>query len=542
MITFVRAFAACRVLLGVGVLVASAHVSAQSPPVASPPSCPVDQDVPAVPPMSVSNTSEAPSISALDMGAVDAAAATTERTRQAALFKRFETTRPSLDATDGIVAQLSVTQRMALDTASTEAQRVLVGEALPIAVDVDFSGLELSGAGSGSIAHARGRISTTAEGGVVWETEIISPEAKALRLHIDHASLADGVRLYVYNAIGQIDGPYSAEGPDENGEWWTASIVGERMRVRVEADNENALVPSRIAIADVIHLGPHFQVTDAIERSYAPDAPVGRGSFCGTDLPACTVNAQCAINTNPSLANAARAVAHINFMVGAQAFICTGTLINSTGGGARPPLFLTANHCLSTQASATTLEAIFDYRTTACDTSCTMTPTVSVNGSTLLATGAAPAPDFTLLRLASMPAGRILLGWTTEVLAEGSHVLHLSHPAGAPLAYDVRRLRAAGLPVCGGVPRPAFLYTGLNLQAGDAVGATVGGSSGSAALVLHPTFGPAIVGQLFGGCTTNDDECDANANATLDGALRSSFPNVRRFIYDGIFSGGFQAN
>src|SRR5690606_11690022 len=213
-----------------------------------------------------------------------------------------------------------------------------------------------------------------------------------------------------------------------------------------------------------------------------------------------------------------------------------------TGGGIRPPLFLTANHCLSTQASASSLEAIFDYRTTACDTACTMTPTVSVNGSTLLATGAAPAPDFTLLRLASMPAGRYLLGWTTELIAEGSHVLHLSHPAGAPLAYDVRRLRAAGLPVCSAIPRPAFLYSGLSSQTGDAVGATVGGSSGAAALVLHPTLGPAIIGQLFGGCTTNDDDCDANANATTDGALRTSFPSGRRFIYDGIFGNGFQPN
>src|SRR5690606_22401099 len=157
-------------------------------------------------------------------------------------------------------------------------------------------------------------------------------------------------------------------------------IVGERARIRIEADDVGALTRSRVAIAEVIHMGRHFQVADAIQRSYVPASGVDadRGSFCGTNVPACTVNAQCAINTNPSLANASRAVAHINFMVGAQAYICTGTLINSTGGGIRPPLFLTANHCLSTQASASSLEAIFDYRTTACDTACTMTPTVSV--------------------------------------------------------------------------------------------------------------------------------------------------------------------
>jgi hypothetical protein len=539
MTAYVHVSNACRSLLFICGVAIAMPVSAQGLP-DDPPTCPVHDDVPILQAIATER-SDGQSIPAFDAGEIDPAVVAAERAQERRQFETFRAHRPLLAGDDGVVAAISATQRGALDAASTTDQRMLVGEAVSLDLDVDFVGLDLASAALDSMPHARGRIGRS-DTLLFWETAIRSPDAKALRLQFDRTALPEGARLFVYNDLGQIDGPYVADGPMASGQWWTSSIVGDQLRVRIEADSDAALARSRMTIADVIHLGRQFQVADAIERSYAPDTPVGRGNFCGTDLPPCSVNAQCAISTNPSLANTARAVAHINFMVGPQAYICTGTLINSTGSGPRPPYFLTANHCLSTQASASSLEAIFDYRTTACDATCTMTPTVSVNGSTLLATGAAPQPDFTLLRLSSMPTGRILSGWTTEALAEGSHVLHLSHPAGAPLAYDVRRVRAAGLPVCAGVPRPAFLYTGLNQATGDAVGATVGGSSGAAALVLHPTLGPAIVGQLFGGCNTNDDECDANANATLDGALRSSFPSVRRFIYDGIFGNGFQAN
>jgi hypothetical protein len=536
----IHAALACRRALFVAAAFIAAPLSAQVMPVGDAPACPVHDDVPVLQAIA-SAGSDGRSIPAHDAGALDPTVIVAERAQERRRFESFRSERPLLAEDEGIVAELTATQRGALETASASDQRMLVGEAIGLELAVEFTGLDSAPVLPNAAPHARGRLARS-DAGLIWETSIRSPGAKALRLQFDRTALADGARLFVYNELGQIDGPYDGTGPMTTGQWWTSSLVGGQVRVRIEADSNAALEASRAVIVDVIHLGEHFQVAEAIERSYAPETAIGRGNFCGTDLPPCSVNAQCAINTNPSLADTARAVAHINFLVGAQAYICTGTLINSTGSGPRPPYFLTANHCLSTQASASSLEAIFDYRTTACDTSCTMTPTVSVNGSTLLATGAAPQPDFTLLRLSSMPAGRILSGWTTEALAEGSYVLHLSHPAGAPLAYDVRRLRAGGLPVCGGVPRPAFLYTGLNQATGDAVGATVGGSSGAAALVLHPTFGPAIVGQLFGGCNTNEDECDANANATLDGALRSSFPSVRRFIYDGIFGSGFQAN
>ena len=43
-----------------------------------------------------------------------------------------------------------------------------------------------------------------------------------------------------------------------------------------------------------------------------------------------------------------------------------------------------------------------------------------------------------------------------------------------------------------------------------------------------------IVGQLYGACGTNlNNVCDANANATVDGAFAATYPNVASFLNPG---------
>ena len=43
--------------------------------------------------------------------------------------------------------------------------------------------------------------------------------------------------------------------------------------------------------------------------------------------------------------------------------------------------------------------------------------------------------------------------------------------------------------------------------------------------------GGEVVGQLYGACGSNlNDECDANANRTVDGALAHYYPNVAAFL------------
>src|SRR4029078_10273651 len=79
-------------------------------------------------------------------------------------------------------------------------------------------------------------------------------------------------------------------------------------------------------------------------------------------------------------------------------------------------------------------------------------------------------------------------------------------------------------PPCRALPRGSFLYSKDNL------GATEGGSSGSAVV----NGAGEIVGQLYGASGTNlNDGSNANNNATVDGAFAASYPNLSAFLNPG---------
>ena len=89
-------------------------------------------------------------------------------------------------------------------------------------------------------------------------------------------------------------------------------------------------------------------VGDNYELGFNPDK-----AFCSWN-DSCIINASCA--SIPSAIQPLRdAVAYMVFNVGSSAYICTGGLLNDASSSGTP-YFLTANHCLSTQASATSLE------------------------------------------------------------------------------------------------------------------------------------------------------------------------------------------
>jgi hypothetical protein len=76
-------------------------------------------------------------------------------------------------------------------------------------------------------------------------------------------------------------------------------------------------------------------------------------------------------------------------------------------------------------------------------------------------------------------------------------------------------------PTCKSWPRGDRIYSR------DTVGATEGGSSGSP--VVNDSI--QIVGQLSGACGTNlNDVCDAQNNATVDGAFAAYFDQVSPWL------------
>jgi hypothetical protein len=226
-----------------------------------------------------------------------------------------------------------------------------------------------------------------------------------------------------------------------------------------------------------------------------------------------------ACNSFPDKAALSAAAAQLTFINGSSTFVCTGTLINGASGDR---LLLTANHCINTQAEATSLESDFDYTAPSCGS--TAQPNDKrVVGSTLLVASA--TTDVSLVRLPSLPPGRTLMGWTTTRPAAGTTLFRISHPYDGTSGLFKQNYSTTTVDetsgACGSAPRPAFLYS---LKG---TGGIEGGSSGSAVIVQ----GGFIVGQLLGLCgsDTPQDGC-GTISKLVDGAIGQSYTQLQPFI------------
>jgi len=131
--------------------------------------------------------------------------------------------------------------------------------------------------------------------------------------------------------------------------------------------------------------------------------------------------------------------------------------------------------------------------------------------------------DFTLLSLTGAPpAGATRLGFTSAPVANTNGVpLHrVSNPNFGPQVYNEQTVStSAG--TCSGWPRGERIYSR------DTLGGTDGGSSGSPVV----NASDQVVGQLSGACGTNvNDPCDAQSNATVDGALAFYWATVQPLL------------
>jgi len=249
------------------------------------------------------------------------------------------------------------------------------------------------------------------------------------------------------------------------------------------------------------------------------------GNLCDFNAP-CTENADCA--SMPTAIDTARnAYASILFISGHYYYLCSGGLIADSDPETEIPYFLTANHCISMDREASSVETRFQY-TIPCGTNnlCDLFASDwdDTVGSTIMATNS--SGDFTLLELADFPPdGSVYLGWDSTPVADenGVQLYRISHPGGAPQAYSEHVVDTSA-PTCLSWPRGERIYSR------DIIGATEGGSSGSPVLNAQAQ----VVGQLSGACGYNvNDECDNVNNATVDGAFAYYYPEVQPFLGDG---------
>jgi lysyl endopeptidase len=423
-----------------------------------------------------------------------------------------------------IVVEPSARDRKSIDVPEAKGGPYLVGVSQPVDVEVSFP---VSASPRRARELAWGAIQGTEDGGFVWSAVVRSPGATALRLELAGLDLPPGAELYVYNAQGHAFGPYTGRGPLGDGELYTHSVFGEELRIQLVSPVAGARVaPLRLAGVGV--MGQRF-----VLPRFGP-----QGAFDPNDLEAlskasnlCSYNADCVVNaacasTHSAVSQAKDAIATMLYKSGGGYYICTGGLIADTDTTTVVPYFLTANHCISSGRVASSLETFFDYETSCNSPNCTQpyNNTGETVGATIKASNS--TGDYTLLQLASTPTtpdGVVAyLGWTTTAVANSNGVAlyRISHPAGAPQAYS-EQVVDTSKGTCQTLPRGTYIYSE------DTLGATEGGSSGS------PVVNGAgqVVGQLYGACGTNvNDSCDANSNATVDGAFAAYYSAVAPFL------------
>ncbi len=374
----------------------------------------------------------------------------------------------------------------------------------PLAADLAMTGDSKSGTAVQVASGAR-----------VWATRIHVTDAYRLRLHLEGIDVPAGTTFRVYG-LGEEPRAFGLELASD-GSLWTPSVGGEEVFLE-------AVVPPGASLTP----GQGFRITEVAESVRVDED----GHVLGRDLveksTGCLVDGTCVTaGTFPEIAHLRSAIAHIEFTCAPFLCLCTASLLNDTDTSTVIPYLLTANHCISTQGAASTLEAFWDFKTASCNGAFpNMNSLPRSNGATLLATASATnSSDYTLLRLNSIPGGRWLLGWNANASAvTGGTTLHrLSHPVPVTTVFPQFYSRSVvdGSPdICPGIPTSHFLYSNPNQ------GGTFGGSSGSPVVLANGQ----VVGQLLGACGFNpEDGCDPT-NQDVDGAFFHSFPGLSAFL------------
>jgi hypothetical protein len=191
------------------------------------------------------------------------------------------------------------------------------------------------------------------------------------------------------------------------------------------------------------------------------------------------------------------------FTSGQGSYLCTGTLLADQDSSTSVPYFLTANHCISAQTEASSLQTYWFYRASSCNSgSLSASNQTLTGGATLLYASA--VTDTSFMRLTGVPpAGAYYAGWTANAQALSTPGTGVHNPGG-----DLQKISfgtIADYVSCTATPGSnTFSCSSTNVGSANhfdvvwSQGITEGGSSGSG---LWVTSGSShyLVGQLHGG-------------------------------------------
>ncbi len=263
------------------------------------------------------------------------------------------------------------------------------------------------------------------QGGHFWSLEIVAPGAENLRLHFENFDLPGDGNVVIYNPLEPeyVFGPYQGQGVLGSGEFWSHVLGGDTLVVEYHAPKAIELphvLPKLPFTIDRVQYG-YRSIEGNSDDTQSDDAetePDLRGN--------CDLDSSCYSEFDL----VRKATGRMFYVSGGGGFTCTGTILANESGDFAP-FFVTANHCISTQPEADSLDVAWMYWTP----SCNGTPP-AINAvphsltSDLLSTQS--SNDFTMLLVnGTVPRSLFWSGWTTAAPSIGDDVTGIHHPGGS---------------------------------------------------------------------------------------------------------------
>lgn len=344
------------------------------------------------------------------------------------------------------------------------------------------------------------------DGGRLWALTLNAAGAEGLRIHCSVANLGTNAALMVYpaGAPSEACAPITPTGPIWTPTCFSDSVTIEWYLPHPEKEGDEAALGLEI---------------DAIAYQYRKlDGLMKRAASCNIDLPC-----------QPDWLDIGGAVGGIGTIGSSGSLWCTGTLLADEDPATDLPYFLTANHCVSSQGEANTLEVYWLYQQSECaglPPNPRIVPRTTGGADYLTGSPESYGSDVTLLRLrGEVPADIPHAGYSTVPWPIGNDVACIHHPSG-----DYKRI-SFGKKVNTGSPTE----WGQHLESLDRFheilwnldgGTTEPGSSGCPLFVQTPEGDQLVVGQLYGGYAA----CDAKEEPDYFGRFDTSYPLLAPFL------------
>lgn len=284
---------------------------------------------------------------------------------------------------------------------------------------------------------------------------------------------------------------------DNDKVFWGPYIEGEETTLEIQLPNGVAETDLDLTIPRLSHI--YENPLTSPNQKQGPFEKIGESDSC-------EINVAC----YSTWSKEADSTAKMMFVEDGNSYMCTGTLLNDTAGSLTP-YFLSANHCISDQTVASTLETYWFYRADGCGNQNLLTTAQKkVGGAVLLHSSESTDTSFMRL-LTAPPGGARFSGWTLTTPQITDYVSSIHHPAG-----DLQKISfgaIAGYAKCSG----SGYYTCDQLASSSganhfnvrwAAGTTEPGSSG-AGLFISDGPDSLLVGQLHGGnaaCGNNETD------------------------------------